>query len=140
MHIQEKLAWVTVVFTAGPLILFLSLFCAGAGDVSVAAFALVAPLGVASFFGRRKKGGAVTLDERDNWIAQKATMVSFGFFWIGFVLLCMMPYVLHGPTASVTLRTPTLQMILWGSACSVWLLRAVIVIYFYRRDRYATTD
>jgi len=140
MHTQEKLAWVTVAFTAGPLVLFLALLCAGAGDVSVAAFALIAPLGFAWFFAGKKRRGKVLFDERDTWIAHTATTLSFGLFWAGFVLLCMMPYMLYGPSASVTLRAPTLQMILWSSACSVSLTRAIAVIYFYRRDRHAAED
>lgn len=135
MHVQERQAWFTLVWTAVPLALFLVLGAIFAfHEATIAVFSLVALTAFAPLIGRKeRKAGRVTTDERDLQIGKRAALASFAAFWLLFVGGANAPLLVLGPRATVSLRTTDISAVVFPAVCVVYLVRSLVIIVSYRR-------
>ena len=137
MNRAQKIAFFTLVMLA--LALVLSLIAVGVayfgfglplrraaggfGFIGVMGFSALAPL----FF--RKDKQEVQLDERDLLIKRKAMLAAYCGFWPLFVLAAMVPFFVHGPDGTVSVKY--LCWMVFGGMFVVMLVQAIVTLEEY---------
>lgn len=135
MHVQEKQAWfvlgVSAVVGAMAAVL-VAVFGPHPGVYFV--FGLFFLLFFTPLIGRRqRRAGEVVFDERDRQIAASATLGGYSIFWGLLVAAAMGPWLLLGPTATLSVRTTTITNLLAAAILVIALVRSLIVVVLYRR-------
>lgn len=140
LHVQERQAWFTLGVSGVALITWLTLYMIVTREWGLSVEPLFAVFGLFGFFGlqevfvrRERRQGRIAMDERDHEIARRANLAAFSVFWVVFVLVCMAPFFIKGPNATLTIRTTTLSMTVLVGMLIVFTVRALATVVLYRR-------
>lgn len=77
----------------------------------------------------RKDKGKVTFDERDKLIKRRAALAGFGTSYLFVGLVCMIPFSILGPKASISVTW--LPNIFMGAALSAFFVTSVAILVQY---------
>lgn len=80
---------------------------------------------------RNKK--QVVYDERDRLIEKQAALISYFFFWLYFVIACLIPWWVTGSNGSVPVIT--LPIVLTGGLSIFVFIKSLTTIIFYGRSK-----
>jgi len=95
----------------------------GLGLLGFAGFGGLGPL----IFGKDK--GKVTCDERDRLINSRAALAGFGVAYLVTGILCMLPFSILGPQATISITW--LPMIFAGTGLTSFLVHSVAILVQY---------
>jgi hypothetical protein len=142
MNKAQEEAWFGL-FLGVPLILIpcgVSIFISYDRGVSFAPLVMLAYLASMSFlpwlfrlFAYRNKK-QVTYDERDRLIEKRAALMSYFFFWLYFVIACIIPWWFTGSKGSVPVITLPIILIV-GLSLFVFIRSLMTLILYGRGDK-----
>ncbi len=104
----------------------------------------LAPLGFGVFFlgffvplvGRKKRDEAeVDMDERDKMIAQKATLGGAMLSMTVFMLACLITWSVYRNQNKESISIEALPLIVNAGAMTFWIVRSIMVVVLYGRER-----
>ncbi len=104
----------------------------------------LAPLGFGVFFlgffvplvGRKKRDDAeVDMDERDKMIGQKATLGGAMLSMTIFMLACLITWSVYRNQNKESISVEALPLIVNAGAMTFWIVRSIMVVVLYGRER-----
>jgi hypothetical protein len=135
MTVQERQAWFTLSIFGLSLIVYLILVSIfGFRESAMGAFGITGFAGFTPLIGRKeRRQGKVQMDERDNEIGKAASLAGFAVVWVYFVAVCMLPFFIKGPNATITIPVIVPTQVLLVAWIIVSTLRSLVVVAMYRR-------
>ena len=135
MNRAQKLAWSLIITISTGVIAG----CVGFGVLyfmigmpkALAGFAFIGIAGIGGFSPLifRKDKGKVTFDERDKLIKRRAALAGFGAAWLFVGLVCMIPFRVLGPNATISVRW--LPYIFGGATLISFFANSVAILVQY---------
>ena len=137
MNRWQKIAWFNLTVIATTLIL-----CAIAVGILATIVGMpkaLAGLGLLGIFGLmglspilfREKQNQVPFDERDQLINYRAVLGAYSVFWLVFTAACMIPWVIIGPSGSISVNV--LPIMLGGIGITLTLIHSLAILIQYGR-------
>lgn len=140
MNRMQKIAWFTVACFSVALILSIilvvilySLYGFPVANAGLGLLGLTGLAGLGSFI-FKKDPGAVSFDERDHLINQKAAQAGFGLSYGIFIASCMGVYTYCKTQSIEAISIETLPMFIWPPFVAVFLGHAVAILILYGKD------
>ena len=93
------------------------------------AFMALAGLGWLSMFIFKKEKGKVTFDERDKLIQKRAGLAGFALAYLFVCLACMIPFIVHGPKANISVTW--LPQIVIGTCIAHSFFYSITIFFEY---------
>lgn len=135
MNAMEKVAW-TELLTALVATTTALALVPWMGSRATTAFALLALVAV-GFYWTRKRGGRVTVDERDREIARRATAISVGAAWMVLLMAVATAGMWANYRGTYTVSTTLLNWLVWTQFALCYGLHGLVSIILYRRQPHA---
>ena len=135
MNVQERQAWFILSVCGVSLMVYLILvsifgFCVPA----FSAFGLFGFTGFAPLIGRKeRREGKVLMDERDHDIGKAAGLAGFAAAWLYFVAICMLPFFVKGPDATITIPVTVPTLVILVAGVILYTVRSLVIVILYRR-------
>ena len=135
MSVLERQSWYVLGVLAVVLVAYLAVGAVlGFRPGSSGMLGFLGLIGLTPLIGRReRRSGRVVTDERDADIARRASLAAYGVFWLCFVAVCMAPFFVRGPHASVTVSTTLPPRLAMAGMALVFGVRSLAVVLLYRR-------
>lgn len=133
MAVEQKQAVFILVVLALTLVVFLVLL-PFAGKGAWGALGLLGIIGLSPRFFRKLRDSAEPLmDERDKFIAEKATWAAALAAYESVILACMATWLVHMIGRKGMISIHVLPLIVWCEGVIFLLVRSVVVLALYRR-------
>jgi len=135
MNRWQKIAWFNLIVIVTTLAL--SSLAVGVLSIIVGMPKALAGLGALGIFGLmglspilfRQKQNQVPFDERDQLINYRAVLGAYSVFWLVFTGACMIPWVIIGPSGSISVNA--LPIMLVGVGITLELVHSMAIIIQY---------
>ena len=128
MSIQQKSALYQLVVTLAAVAAYLIFLATAGPKVALAAFALLAPVGLTPLLFRGEVG-----DERERHVARRATVLGFGASYLTMVVLCSAFWARQWLAGEGTVDIDVLPLIVEGALVAALLVRALAVLVLVPR-------